>query len=391
MKNLIVIIIICIFWALPAKVQAQINEEKMDKDLRVASKVLETLAHGEGEGRLMIYGGDNIEGNYVEGYGVIFSMSGRSMYIAPRVAYSYGRRTSGVTVVAPIAEARAIAEVEVEAEAKAKAKAKEEAAKDKKEAAKEKEKQKGKEIDLEAIIVEFLADYSQMIGQLKPTDKIVVSTKKSDYVFVMTDENESINATGGSGISAELLKKDHNDYMSGKISHEQLVAKIKVTKSDGEGSRSKDLDMFGSMLQTIYDDSYTETYFMSWRPEYERIEGVGAIYAFKVYSSYEEDGLYNMPGISKDGLTSEARNENVEKLYPQFVSGMKENIIQYGRTIKSLKADEMLILRVTLTRCDDCSIPKKIQFSVKQSVLADFNSGQISLKDSTAKVKLSEL
>ena len=385
MKNLIAIII-CIFWALPAKVQAQINEEKMDKDLRVAAKVLETLAHGEGEGRLMMYGGDNIEGNYIEGYGVIFSMSGRSMYIAPRVAYSYGRRTSGVTVVAPRAEVIAIAEVEAKAEAEAKANAK-----DKKEAAKEKEEHKGEEIDLEAIIVEFLADYSQMIGQLKPTDKIVVSTKKSDYVFVMTDENESINATGGSGISAELLKKDHNDYMSGKISHDQLVAKIKVTKSDGEGSRSKDLDMFGSMLQTIYDDSYTETYFMSWRPEYERIEGVGAIYAFKVYSSYEEDGLYNMPGISKDGLTSEARNENVEKLYPQFVSSMKENIIQYGRTIKSLKADEMLILRVTLTKCDDCSIPKKIQFSVKQSVLADFNSGKISLKDATAKVKLSEL
>ena len=150
MKNLIAIII-CIFWALPAKVQAQINEEKMDKDLRVAAKVLETLAHGEGEGRLMMYGGDNIEGNYIEGYGVIFSMSGRSMYIAPRVAYSYGRRTSGVTVVAPRAEVIAIAEVEAKAEAEAKANAK-----DKKEAAKEKEEHKGEEIDLEAIIVEFL-------------------------------------------------------------------------------------------------------------------------------------------------------------------------------------------------------------------------------------------
>ena len=98
-----------------------------------------------------------------------------------------------------------------------------------------------------------------------------------------------------------------------------------------------------------------------------------------------------MPGIDKEDLTDEVRNDNVVKLYPLFVSGMKENIIQYGRTIKSLEKDEMLLLKVTLTKCDGCSIPKKIQFSVKHSVLADFNSGKISLKDATAKVKLSEL
>ena len=379
MKNLIAIFIVCSVWALPLMVKAQINEEKMDKDLRVASQVLTTLTQGD-EGGFMLYGGGNVEGNYIEGYGVIFSLSGSSSFYLSTGARAYNyRRQSGTVVVSP----------------------KEPKAPKVEDAGKEKEKEKQKqmqieqqqaeEIDFESTIVEFLADYSQLISQLKPTDKIVVSTKKSDYVFVMTDEDESINATGGSGVSAELLKKDHNDYIAGKISHDQLVAKIKVTKNDAEGNRAKDLDLFGSMLNTIYNESYTETYFMSWRPEYERIKGVGAIYAFKVYSSYEEDGGYRMPGINKEDLTDEARNENVEKLYPLFVSGMKENIIQYGRTIKSLESDEMLLLKVTLTKCDGCSIPKKIQFAVKQSVLSDFNSGKTNLKDATAKVKVSEL
>lgn len=363
MKNLIAIILVCSVWALPIKVKAQINTEKMDKDLRVASKVLETLTHGE-DSRWMMFGGDNVEGNYIDGYGVIFSVSGRSSFYfsSGTRGYTYSRQGVGV-VVAPKADDKD----------------------------KAKDKQKGEEIDFEAIIIEFLADYSQLIGQLKPTDKIVVSTRKSEYVFVMTDNNESINATGASGMSAELLKKDHNDYISGKISHDQLVAKIKVTKKDAESSRSKDLDMFGSMLSTIYNESYTDTYFMSWKPEYERIKGVGAIYTFKVYSSYEESGGFRMPGIDKNDLTKEARNENVVKLYPLFVSGMKENIIQYGRTIKSLENDEILLLKVTLTKCDGCSIPKKIQFSVKYSVLAEFNTGKTNLKDATAKVKVSEL
>ena len=377
MKNLITIFIVCSVWALPLMVKAQINEEKMDKDLRVASQVLTTLTHGD-EGRMMLYGGDNVEGNYVEGYGVIFSVSGRSSFYVSTGARAYNYRTQrGAVVVSP----KPPKAPKVDYTGKENEKQKQ----------MQIEQEQAEEIDFESTIVEFLADYSQLIGQLKPTDKIVVSTKKSEYVFVMTDEDESINAAGGSGVSAELLKKDHNDYITGKISHDQLVAKIKVTKNDAEGSRAMDLDLFGSMLNTIYNESYTETYFMNWRPEYERIKGVGAIYAFKVFSSYEEDGGYRMPGINKEDLTDEDRNEHVEKLYPLFVSGMKENIIQYGRTIKSLESDEMLLLKITLTKCDGCSIPKKIQFAVKRSVLSDFNAGKTSLKDATAKVKVSEL
>jgi hypothetical protein len=43
-----------------------------------------------------------------------------------------------------------------------------------------------------------------------------------------------------------------------------------------------------------------------------------------------------------------------------------------------------------MTKCDDCTIPKKIQFSVKQSVLADFNTGKISQNDAVAKIKVSD-
>jgi hypothetical protein len=366
MKNLIAVIIVLSVWALPAKVAAQINEDKMDKDLRVASKVLETLT--QGEENIIMYGGGNIEGNYIEGYGVVFSIASSDMYGRQKFEYRISRGVSsgsGVAVVAPVPPLPP----------KGKAK----------------EKEKVESTDFGAIMVEFLADYSQLIGQLKPTDKIVVSTKKSEFIYVTTDEYEEISEGGNSSIAAEMLKKDHNEYMVGKISHDQLVAKIKVTKNEGDDSRSKDLDMFGSMLGTLYNESYTDTYFMSWRANYERIKGVGVIYAFKVFSSYDEDGLYRMPGIDKKGLTDEARNENVVKLYPQFVSGMKENMIQYGRTIKSLEDDEMLILKITLTKCDECSIPKKIQLSVKQSVLSSFNSGKIKLAEAISSVKVTDI
>jgi len=371
MKNSITIIITVCTMFLPIMVSAQVDDVKMTKDLRVASKVLETLT--QGDEYLMMYN-DNVEGNYIEGYGVIFNIGGGySIFMKQKgnYAYSYSYGGESRVVVAP-------REAAVKAEAKGKAKSKG-----------EDENDVVEPLDFENIMVEFLVDYSQMINQLKPTDKIVVSTKKSDYMYVTTN-TVNINEGDGHGVTAELLKKDHNDYMSGKIKRDQLIAKIKINKNNGSELRSKDLDLFGAMLKTLYEDSYTDTYFISWKPEYERIKGVGAIYNFKVYSSYEDNGLYNMPGIDKSGITGEVRNENVEKLYPVFVKSMKENIVQYGRTINSLSSDEVLILKITLTKCDDCTIPKKVQFSVKQSVLADYNTGKISQNDAVSKIKVSE-
>ena len=366
MKNLIAIIIVCSVWALPGKVNAQINEERMDKDLRVASRVLETLT--QGDERLMMYN-DNVEGNYIEGYGVIFSISGAyGVFRAPSVGYSVRGRTVGTVVVTP------------EASENSKEKTKE-----------QEEKQKEEQADFENLMIEFLVDYSQMIGQLKATDKIVVSTKKSDYLYLAYGDNKEIREAGSNGITAEMLKKDHNEYMTENINRAQFIAKIKINRSNGEALRSKDLDLFSSMLKTVYDEEYTDSYFISWRPDYERIKGIGAIYSVKVYSSYDEEGLYRMPGINAEGLTGQQRNENVESLYPIFIESMKENILQYGRTINSLESNEMILLKITLTKCDDCSIPKKIQFSVKQSVLSNYNSGKLSLKDAVSNVKMTEL
>ncbi len=381
MKNSIVKSFICGVLLIPVLVNAQIDQDRMDKDIRVAAKVLETLTQGDIQ--IMMYG-DNVEGNYIEGYGVIFSVGGGYSVFSRRIGrtkridrsyvYRYGDEGNTAVVIAPQTDAQ----------------------KKKSDEDEDDEDQ----LDLEKVMVDFLANYSQLISQLKPADKIVVSTKKSDYFYDISYKEEFVvssqagsmpKVTGSQGITAELLKKDHNDYISGKISSDQLIAKIKVTKTTGDEARSKDLDLFGSMLKTIYDDSYTDSYFITWKPDYERIKGIGAIYSFKVYSSYDENEGYRMPGINEKGLTNKQRTEKVITLYPIFVQSMKENIIQYGRTISSLDRDEVILLKVTLTKCDDCSIPKKIQFSVKQSVLADFNSGKLSQKDAIAKVAMLEL
>lgn len=365
---------------------AQMDQQRMDRDIRVASSVLQTLS--QGDDAFMMYG-ENVTGEYIEGYGVMFSIGGQYSFIAPRRVRGFGSKSTvgttsgrsqvivkqegsgGAYTVAPVDIPPPPPKVDPESTLR--------------------------EIDdVKDLMTTFLVDYSQLIGQLKPDDKIVISTKKSDYFYYIkpNDENQEVHInkmSGAHGLTAELLKKDHEAYITGKIKRDQLLDKINFIEHQSENTSSKDLDMFAGMLRTLYNPEYTETYFISWTPEYEVIPSVGAVYSFRVYSSYDDQGLYQMPGVDQTGITEAERNEKVKELYPKFVEEFKQNLIQYGRSISSLEDGEMVMIRITMTKCNDCNLPTKLQFTVKQSVLKGYNQGRLKLEDAVAAVKFSEL
>ena len=64
-------------------------------------------------------------------------------------------------------------------------------------------------------------------------------------------------------------------------------------------------------------------------------------------------------------------------MYPKFEKELKEFIVDYGRTIRSLDDDEVLMLKVKLTRCKGCSIPSNIDVSLKAGVLKDYDQQKI--------------
>jgi hypothetical protein len=72
-------------------------------------------------------------------------------------------------------------------------------------------------------------------------------------------------------------------------------------------------------------------------------------------------------------------------LYPVFELELKDNILEYGRTVKSLDDDEELVFRVNMTKCTGCDIPSSLELSIKASVLKEFNAGKIDRKAATAK------
>jgi len=351
-----------------------IDEKRMERDIEVSKNILQTLMK---EGNEDYYWGNRIEGNYLEGYGVVFTFpsgysflygySGTPIPVIVKESRSWPRSQAGsVSVVPKLDELFEIRELTLDSI-----------------------REVNNKYIQEQILI-YYADYADLIGQLKPEERIKIQNKSnsSELFYFEYSGFGDVSASGAtSGFSAEVQKKDITAYKSGKLTRSEFESKVVFEKSKLR-EKIQDLELFASIMRRLYSPDLTETFFTSNTPRYERMENYGAIFFMKTYSSYSEENLYRMPALGRSDVTSDERKEVIINMYPKFEKDLKINMIDYGRTISSLGSDEVLSLNVTLTRCKGCDIPKSIIATVSAGVLKDFNQGKITIEKAVSEVKV---
>jgi hypothetical protein len=98
-----------------------------------------------------------------------------------------------------------------------------------------------------------------------------------------------------------------------------------------------------------------------------------------------------MPATGEKSLTLTERNKKVEELYPAFESDLRNFLIDYGRTIRSLDENEFLILKVRLTQCEACTIPKSIEVKIKGAVLFQYDRQEITRDKALAAIEIKKM
>ena len=342
-------------------VAQSIDEARMERDLEVAKNVLSTLY---GQGGDMYFWGSRIDASYVPGYGVIFNIPEETFFYAPKPP---GKRKGGVVIIGSGGEKEAQEIMTYNDHV-------------------DLEELEGP--DVESIVRTFLADYADIIGQLKPEDRIMIKQKSRHEEFYIAwagaDDEVDIKPDG---LNAEVSKKDISAYRQGKISRDEFDKRVSVTKSKPK-EKVADLEMFSNMIKSFYSAGLSKTFFTEGRPHYEVLENYGAIFHMKTYSSYQEGDMYVMPVRGKEKVSENDRKIIIEELYPKFELELKEFIVDYGRTIRSLDADELLMVKVKLTRCKGCSIPSNIDVSLKMNVLKDYDQQKIKRDKALASIEI---
>jgi hypothetical protein len=234
---------------------------------------------------------------------------------------------------------------------------------------------------------EFLANYGDLITQLPANEKIVITNRgEGDRVWY----GAFANVSKPSYMSLEVIKADITSYKQGKLNKDQFDKKIKVINSVVDDELQPDLELLTSIFNRLYRSDLSKTFFTEENIYYERMKDYGAIYYMQVYSSNQNDfnGRYVMPTVGLGDLDQAARDKKVKELYSQFEKDIKEDILEYGRTVKSLKPEESLIFDIQVTKCDGCGIPSSLEIAVKSSVLNDYSSGKLSKEGALGKMSI---
>lgn len=364
-----------------ATARAQVDQERMNRDIKVAENVLITLIKQKFEGERMFFP-LNVTGSYQEGFGVTFMLPadyttpiafGLSNYdelVFMRENRIHGVNTGPGRNRMPENENRNNNDLVL---------------KDRRQLNLDSLRDLSNKRVIEAA-KEFLVDYGDMLSQVPADEKLVITNRGNQprmWVGALVPAPERTH------LSIELKKSDLNTMKAGSIGRDELLKRISVVTAKATGEVEPDLELLSTIFSRLYRPDLSNTFFIEGTIPYERLRDFGVVYYMQVFSANRTfNSTYDMPTVDLHDLSQEQRDEQVKKLYPRFEQELKENIIEYGRTLKSLAGDEQLIFNVSLTQCRQCRIPSTLELSIQGSVLKAYNDGKTNKSTAISSISL---
>jgi len=384
-----------------AQAQPGIDTNRMNRDLRIMENVLQEMFKtqwSEQGNTVMVHPGpgfsfgpgDDIRGTYLPDYGVIFAIPGGTPAFVmlsnaddKNFAYSF-QYGNGDT--------------------------------------KEQVSQK----TVTNRIIEFLRDYGSTIGQLSADDKVMVlyNAQNSDphIAFLRSESKVKGNRKEIPTISVVATKRDLDAYRTGKINESQFRDRLDISTVASGDQKQMDLKVMANIFETAFDDVEEGSFRIIGSVNYLNLDNFGALFSFDArYSSRSmAPGFIDVQRImddTKDEInnarlriqfekeisdsdTTDQTQEELKKqqaerkektiaAYQEFKTALKEYIIDYGRTLRSIEPDQYLMVSVTLNNHYK-EIPERVDFQIKKSVLESLDKGQSSRKQALNQLQVRE-
>lgn len=349
---------------------------KMEKDIVILQNVLGDLFSSKEHS---FYSSRSAKGLYIPGNGVIFSM-GNSLY------------GNAFVEVLRVSEARVVEGKKVEDEISAD------------------EINKKTEDELKTKSREFLTNYGSLLSELKPGEKVMLNIDYNE----MVDRSNAKKADGQSVIyvsprankkrmQSSITQKTLTDFTSGKINLEQAMNAVKVDILDGAEDERTDAKILAGILDDLLQSSMDGKFKRRSKTNWTYFDGFGLMFNIQM-STQAGRGLHvsSVGGSGSVSIISGKKDEveididelkkEVEEAYPDFENMLKENIIQYGRTLRSLKDGESIIVNVDFGSVfRDSKMPRSIRMVVPKSSIDAYAKGQKTLDQIKKEVDVTQL
>jgi hypothetical protein len=375
-----------------ASAQSDIDANRMNRDINIMENVLQEMFKtrmGSEDNRIHVRSGNmfsfgrnnDIRGTYLPGYGVIFTISKNQPGIVAfsnkgdeNLSYSFQYGGEGT----------------------------------------------GEDVSEESItnkIVEFLRDYGSTIGQLSDDDRVMVIFKapKSEHdiaIFRSSGDEKEVIRPKIPTISVVATKSDLQTYRSGDLSADEFRNRLDISTAEANGRGQMDMKVMANIFETAFKESEEKSFRVSGSVDYLHLDNFGALFSFD--TRYSSGGSWSLLA-PKIEILKNARNQvasvkvqeedseeaaELEKkqaeqkqavisAYDQFLTDLKEYLVDYGRTLSSVENNQYILVSVTFSSRYE-EIPERIDMQIQKSTLAAMDRGNTSREQAINQIQVRE-
>lgn len=282
----------------------------------------------------------------------------------------------------------------------------------------------GEEVTEESItnrIVEFLQDYGSTLGQLSDDDRVMViynsDTPEQRVVVFSSSDDDTVERKSIPTISVVATKANLQAYRSGDISAGEFRNRLDISSSD-PNTKQMDLKVMARVFETAFEDREGKSFQVTGSVDYLKLDNFGALFSFD--ARYAEHGWTDLQRslrvlkgklaetrielrkelkaedekeLNEERKNMEQRQEeqkaNVLNAYKEFLSNLKEYVVDYGRTLNSLDSDQHILVSVTLnSRFEE--IPERVDLQIQKSTLESVDEGTTNRKQAINQINVRE-
>jgi hypothetical protein len=271
------------------------------------------------------------------------------------------------------------------------------------------------------IIRDFFANYIDAIGQLDDDDRVsvVISNRGNPIVYTTISQNSRLVSSSFNPLRAEVQIKDVVAYRTGAINESTFMDRIVFSELDSQASNHKELQVMQGIFESALRVNQQSDYKLSRDVQGFILTNFGAMFNLEVsvpitkirirgqmLPPVDSDGNIeillldstkvimprpnsysitpttrtNTTGYAVDSLTTatfERSTFSYIDALNTFIDQTSELVLDYGRTLRSLKPNELVLVSINQQSTQD-DLPKRVEIQIDMQTLRDLDRGSIS-------------
>lgn len=227
----------------------------------------------------------------------------------------------------------------------------------------------------EQAIYEFCSDYAYLLQRVPESEKLIFRYKNEPgWGLAGNLGNYHCNR-----LSAQVNMSDVRAARNGKIQPDELKKRIKFEYEAAENAAQyRDLEMFADVLSALYAPGQENQFMVMGQIPVEYLPGLGATISLNFH--YGDMSPFKVNGRN---AAKPFENPNPET-WKDFIAGLKQELVQYGVIVKSVKQGEFLrlIVHTSIEPENNATI------SIPGQTLQQLAAGKISPEQALQQIKV---